>query len=225
MFRLPSRLIDTQIAAALLGKTPQIGLQDLVGEELSIRLDKGFTRTNWAARPLPGGALQYALDDVRHLFALWGILREKLNWLNRLDWLEEDCRTALETPVLTPPIALWSRLKRVRALDAKSRCAALALVEWRERCAQRLNRPRRWLCSGRTAGAHRQSHAAPALTTCRASRGCQESSRGDSATRSCRRLPHRRPQETCTWSTRNGRRSRKANSSDCATGRGSEPGN
>ena len=147
MFRLPSRLIDTQIAAALLGKTPQIGLQNLVGEELSIHLDKGFTRTDWAARPLPGGALKYALDDVRHLFALWEILREKLNGLNRLGWLEEDCRTALETPVLTPPIALWSRLKRVRTLDAKTRCAALALVEWRERCAQRLNRPRRWLCS------------------------------------------------------------------------------
>ena len=147
MFRLPSRLIDTQVAAALLGKTPQIGLQDLVAGELNVRLDKGFTRTNWAARPLPGGALQYALDDVRHLFALWGALREKLNYLNRLDWLEEDCRTALETPVLTPPIALWSRLKRVRALDVRTRCAALALVEWRERSAQRCNRPRRWLCS------------------------------------------------------------------------------
>ena len=147
MFRLPSRLIDTQIAAALLGRTPQIGLQDLVAGELNVRLDKGFTRTNWAARPLPGGALQYALDDVRHLFALWGALRKKLNDLGRLDWLEEDCRTALETPVLTPPAALWSRLRGVRALNARTRCAALALVEWRESCAQRLNRPRRWLCS------------------------------------------------------------------------------
>ena len=147
MFRLPSRLIDTQIAAALLGTTPQIGLQDLVAEELNIRLDKGFTRTNWARRPLPAGALQYAMDDVRHLFALWGVLRRKLRDLNRLDWLEEDCQTALNTPVLTPPIALWSRLRGVRGLDARTRCAALALVEWRERCAQRLNRPRRWLCS------------------------------------------------------------------------------
>ena len=147
MFRLPSRLIDTQIAAALLGKTPQIGLQDLVAEELSVRLDKGFTRTNWARRPLPAGALRYALDDVRHLFALWGVLRGRLKNLNRLDWLEEDCRTALETPVLTPPAALWSRLRGVRALNARTRCAALALVEWRESCAQRLNRPRRWLCS------------------------------------------------------------------------------
>ncbi|MDE0001673.1 MAG: HRDC domain-containing protein [Rhodospirillaceae bacterium] len=147
MFRLPSRLIDTQIAAALLGKTPQIGLQDLVAGELNVHLDKGFTRTNWAARPLPGGALQYALDDVCHLFALWGALRKKLNDLGRLDWLEEDCRTALETPVLTPPAALWSRLRGVRALNARTRCSALALVEWRESCAQRLNRPRRWLCS------------------------------------------------------------------------------
>ena len=63
-----------------------------------------------------------------------------MNDLNRLDWLDEDCRTALETPVLTPPAALWSRLRGVRALDAGTRCAALALVEWRERCAQRLNR-------------------------------------------------------------------------------------
>ena len=147
MFRLPCGLIDTQIAAALLGRTPQIGLQDLVGEELKLRLEKGFTRTNWAARPLPGGALQYALDDVRHLFALWGVLRGQLKNLKRLDWLEEDCRTALETPVLTPPAALWSRLRGVRALNARTRCAALALVEWRESCAQRLNRPRRWLCS------------------------------------------------------------------------------
>lgn len=142
---MPARLIDTQIAAALLGETPQIALQDLVAGELDIRLGKEFTRTDWAARPLPEGALQYALDDVRHLFALWRALRTKLDRLDRLAWLEEDCRTALATPVLTPPDALWSRLPRVRTLNARRRCAALALVEWRERCAQRLNRPRRWI--------------------------------------------------------------------------------
>ncbi len=146
MFQPPSRLIDTQIAAALLGKTPQISLQDLVAEELEIRLNKAFTRTNWAARPLPEGALRYALDDVRHLLDLWNVLRKRLNDLDRLAWLEEDCRTALATPVLTPPIALWSRLRGLRALSTERRCAALAMVEWRERCAQRLNRPRRWLC-------------------------------------------------------------------------------
>ena len=145
--RMPSRLIDTQIAAALLGRAPQIGLQAILAEELNVKLDKEFTRTNWAARPLPGGALRYALDDVRHLFDLWRVLQAKLTDLDRLAWLEEDCRTALETPVLTPPLALWSRLKGARAMDTATRCAALALVRWRERCAQRLDRPRRWVLS------------------------------------------------------------------------------
>ena len=145
--RLPARLIDTQIAAALLGKPPQLGLQGLLAEELNIHLDKEFTRTDWAARPLPDGALQYALDDVRYLIDLWQVLRAKLNDLDRLAWIREDCQTALETPVLTPPVALWSRLKGLRAEDSTAGCAALALVTWRERCAQRLNRPRRWILS------------------------------------------------------------------------------
>ena len=145
--RLPDRLIDTQLAAGLLGYAPQIGLQSLLAEELDIEIDKAFTRANWAARPLPEGALGYALDDVRHLPALWGVLRRKLDGLNRIEWLEEDSRTALDTPVITPAHTLWSRLKGIRAANTDTRCAALALVEWREQCAKRLNRPRGWICS------------------------------------------------------------------------------
>ena len=145
--RLPDRLIDTQLAAGLLGYAPQIGLQSLLAEELDIEIDKAFTRANWAARPLPEGALGYALDDVRHLPALWGALRRKLDGLDRIEWLEEDCRSALDTPVQTPPQMLWSRLKGIGKADTGTRCAALGLVEWRERCAQRLNRPRGWICS------------------------------------------------------------------------------
>ena len=161
MFRLPSRLIDTQIAAALLGKTPQIGLQDLAAEELNVRLDKGFTRTNWARRPLPAGALQYALDDVRHLFALWGVLRGKLKGLNRLGWLEEDCRTALATPVLTPPAALWSRLRggpRAQRQEAVRRPGAGGVA----RAVRPAAEPAAALdLQRRTAGAHRQEDAGP----------------------------------------------------------------
>ncbi len=147
MDRLPDRLIDTQLAAGLLGYAPQIGLQDLLADVLDIEIEKAFTRTNWAARPLPKGALSYALDDVRHLPALWNVLRERLNNLDRLAWLEEDCHTALDTPVITPLHILWSRLKGIRAANTDARCAALALVEWREQCAKRFNRPRGWICS------------------------------------------------------------------------------
>ena len=88
--QLPHELIDTQIAAALLGHTPQIGLQDLVSEEIGVDLDKGFARSDWSRRPLPEAAVRYALDDVRYLLPLWQILAQKLNVLQRGDWLTSD---------------------------------------------------------------------------------------------------------------------------------------
>ncbi len=144
--RGPARLIDTQIAAGLLGYAPQIGLQDLVDEILSVKLDKGFARTNWAKRPLPEPAIHYALDDVRHLADLWQVLKSRLESRGRLDWLEEDCRTALSVPFVTPPATLWSRLKGIGSMERRAQHAALSLIEWRETCAQKLDRPRRWIC-------------------------------------------------------------------------------
>ncbi len=63
--RLPEELVDTQIAAGLIGHAPQIGLQALLANELEVNLSKEHTRTDWSRRPLPEAAVQYALDDVR----------------------------------------------------------------------------------------------------------------------------------------------------------------
>ncbi len=145
--QLPPALVDTQIAAALLGYTPQISLQDLLTEELGVDLDKGFARSDWSRRPLPEAAVRYALDDVRYLLPLWQILTQKLGVLQRADWLKEDCLTALNTPPITPPLTLWTRLRGLRSMGPQPRCAALALVNWRERYAQSLDRPRRWIMS------------------------------------------------------------------------------
>jgi ribonuclease D len=141
----PARIIDTQIAAALLGRAPQVGLQDLVREMLGVELGKGFTRTDWSARPLPEGALRYALDDVAHLLPLWARLEQALGELGRLDWLHEDCRRLLEEAARNDPLVIWARVKNVETLDAESQSAALALVEWREAIARKLDRPRRWI--------------------------------------------------------------------------------
>ena len=143
--KLPSRLIDTQIAAGLLGCAPQIGLGDLLSDVLGVKLDKAYARTNWAKRPLPEAAVHYALDDVRYLPTLWQKLIRELDQRERLAWLEEDCASALSTPPVTPTATLWSRLKGVGSLNDNARCASLALVEWRETCAQTLDRPRRWV--------------------------------------------------------------------------------
>ncbi|MFP6829225.1 MAG: HRDC domain-containing protein [Gammaproteobacteria bacterium] len=145
--RSPVNLIDTQIAAALLGYAPQIGLQALLAEELGVELEKEHTRADWSRRPLPDGALQYALDDVRYLLPLWRKLEQRLNELQRGQWLNSDCRVALDIPPLTPPVALWSRLRGLQSMEPLQQCAALAMVGWRERRAQSLDRPRRWIMS------------------------------------------------------------------------------
>ncbi len=145
--RLPHELVDTQIAAALLGHAPQIGLQDLLAEELGVKLEKAHTRTDWSRRPLPDAAVQYALDDVRYLLPLWQRLEQKLEGLQRGDWLKADCLAALSIPPVTPPLILWTRLRGLRSMGPAHQCAALALVSWRERYAQSLNRPRRWIMS------------------------------------------------------------------------------
>jgi ribonuclease D len=142
----PARIVDTQIAAALLGRAPQVGLQELVREMLGVELGKGFTRTDWSARPLPEGALRYALDDVAHLLPLWQRLEQALVDLGRLDWLHEDCRRLLEEGA-SDPLVIWARLKNVQTLDTVTQSTALALVEWREATARKLDRPRRWIMS------------------------------------------------------------------------------
>ncbi len=145
--RAPQELVDTQIAAGLLGHAPQIGLQDLLAEELGVTLEKEHTRTDWIRRPLPDGAVQYALDDVRYLLPLSELLAQKLDVLQRGDWLKADCVAALSIPPVTPPVTLWARLRGLRSMGPQQQCAALALVSWRERYAQTLDRPRRWIMS------------------------------------------------------------------------------
>lgn len=142
---LPKKLIDTQVAAGLVGYAPQIGLQDLLQKVLGVRLEKEYTRTDWSARPLPAAALAYARDDVRSLNALWAALAARLEALGRGGWLQQDCTLLLREPPVVPPEQIWARLKGLRALDPAGRAAALSLVVWREERARSRNRPRRWI--------------------------------------------------------------------------------
>jgi ribonuclease D len=143
--RMPPRLIDTQVAAALTGCAPQIGLEGLLQRTLGVELGESFARTDWSRRPLPEAALRYALDDVRYLLPAWERLNLELDRAGRREWLREECERILAEQPVADTTAVWSRLKGVHGLPFASQCAALALVRWRETAAQRSNRPRRWL--------------------------------------------------------------------------------
>lgn len=143
--RMPPRLIDTQVAAALTGYAPQVGLEGLLLRAVGVELGESFARTDWSRRPLPEAPFRYALDDVRYLLAAWQRLDADLDKLGRRDWLREDCQRLLAERPVADPTAVWSRLKGVHMLPFAGQCAALALVRWRETAAQRSDRPRRWL--------------------------------------------------------------------------------
>ena len=136
--RLPPRLIDTQIAAALCGYAPQIGLETLLVRTLGIELGESYARTDWSRRPLPAAPLQYALDDVRHLLAAWDRLEAQLAELGRTEWLDEDCARALAEPPEADALSVWARLKGVHGLPfAGAMRGARARALARDGCAAR----------------------------------------------------------------------------------------
>ena len=64
---VPRPIFDTQVAAALLGQTQQIGYAPLVHSLCGVKLKKADSFTDWSARPLSASQLKYAEDDVVYL--------------------------------------------------------------------------------------------------------------------------------------------------------------
>ena len=143
--RLPSRLIDTQIAAAMVGLPLQTGLQGLLERTLGVTIGKEHTRADWSQRPLPEPLVRYALDDVRYLIAAWLELEAELGSRGRATWFEEDCKRQLAVPIEPDLATLFDRTRGTGSLRGKRRAAAYALLDWREQRAQAQNRPRRWI--------------------------------------------------------------------------------
>lgn len=144
--QVPSRIIDTQIAAGLLGHPPQIGYANLVEALLGIRLAKAETRTDWSRRPLTPAQLAYAAEDVAHLPALHTLLTDRLQAASREDWAREDCAALLETDQYeSRPDQAWQRLPSIPYLPVAVQARARRLAAWREARATQVNRPRKWI--------------------------------------------------------------------------------
>ncbi len=139
-------LFDTQIAAALLGQSAQIGYGTLVSQRLGVSLAKGHTRTDWSRRPLSEAQLEYAADDVRYLAKLYVDLRTALENAGRLDWLEQEVveLEQVDTFEIDPRYA-WRRLRGLDRLKPEQRATAKLLAGWREELAVRHDKPRGWI--------------------------------------------------------------------------------
>jgi len=144
--KMPGHIVDTQIAAGLLGYAPQMGYATLVKELFDIDIPKSHTRADWSRRPLADAHLQYAAEDVEYLLPAYDILAERLDKAGRLTWAEEDAAQLLSPELydIEPRLAI-DRMKGARNLRGKRRAAAARLAAWRESEALRANRPRQWI--------------------------------------------------------------------------------
>ncbi len=145
---IPTPLFDTQIAAALLGHTLQIGYGSLVSSVCGVTLKKGDSFTDWTRRPLSKSQLAYAADDVIYLPKLYRKMYAKLEKLGRLSWLDADfAALAEEERYKNNPQERYRKLKRVNQLSRKQLSAAREVAAWREEAAMQRNVPRKWLIS------------------------------------------------------------------------------
>ena len=143
---LPQNIFDTQIAASLLGYPMQIGIKNLLMDELGINIEKSETRSDWSKRPLHPKQLNYAIEDVAYLMELGKSLKKKLKLKGRLEWSEEDCKRMLATKTgLMDQENALKKIKGIKKLNSKFQNAAIELANWRENESARKNIPRKWL--------------------------------------------------------------------------------
>ena len=140
--KLPGRLVDLQIAAALAGYGFSLSHGTLTQELLGIRLRKGETLTDWRKRPLTSQQVQYAFDDVRHLLPMWETLSSALNELGRMNWAEEEFAGLVRRSVADEPgVERWRKLSGITNWDRRRLTTIRALYQWRDAKAARQNRP------------------------------------------------------------------------------------
>lgn len=143
----PAVLFDTQVAAGFLGMSSP-SLAALVERFAGVRLAKGHRLADWAHRPLSEGECRYAANDVAHLLHLYERLTAKLEEKGRLTWALAECETLLARDrSYQDPDTAWWRMKDSRALRGDSRNVAQTVAAWRERRAERLDIPPRFVLS------------------------------------------------------------------------------
>src|SRR5580693_10002555 len=83
---IPAPLVDTQVAAMVLGYGDSISYEQLVQRITGDSLDKSHRFTDWTRRPLAEAQLAYAVSDVTHLRDVYLALVNDLQRRGRADW-------------------------------------------------------------------------------------------------------------------------------------------
>src|SRR5256884_6447816 len=138
---IPHPIVDTQVAAMVLGYGDSISYDQLVQRITGDRLDKSYRFTDWTRRPLSEAQLTYAISDVTHLRDVYLKLSADLDARGRIDWMREEMKvlTSPDTYRFEPEHA-WERMK-TRVRKPKELPILIEGAAWREREAQERDVP------------------------------------------------------------------------------------
>src|SRR5512139_3177313 len=139
---IPHPIVDSQVAAMVLGYGDSISYDQLVQRITGDVLDKSNRFTDWTRRPLTDAQVTYALSDVTHLRSVYVKLAADLAKRGRASWVESEMGvlTSPETYRMDPERA-WERLK-TRVRKPKELAVLMEVAAWREREAQTRDVPR-----------------------------------------------------------------------------------
>jgi ribonuclease D len=139
---IPTPLVDTQVAAMVLGYGDSISYEQLVQRITGDSLDKSHRFTDWTRRPLAEAQLAYAVSDVTHLRDVYIRLAADLEERGRIEWMRDELKvlTSPDTYRMEPEHA-WERLK-TRVRKPKELAVLIEVAGWREREARNRDVPR-----------------------------------------------------------------------------------
>lgn len=139
---VPTPIFDTQIAAMVCDFGDNVAYNVLVEKITGTHLKKNAQFTDWSKRPLSTKQMQYAIDDVVYLDAVYLQLDKLLKERDRIHWLKQEMSTleSHETYQNNPEDS-WKRIK-IRSDNSETLMILKELAAWREQSAKDRNVPR-----------------------------------------------------------------------------------
>ncbi len=146
--QVPPQVFDTQIAASLVSRDHQLGLQKLIRSYCGKDIPKDETRSDWTKRPLSESQLTYAALDVVCLLQVYDALLARLDALGRTAWCVEECQRLVDAYGVESDNARYYRsIGDAWKLKGKKLQVLQALAEWRETVARERDKPRGFIFS------------------------------------------------------------------------------
>ncbi|MEN1681068.1 MAG: HRDC domain-containing protein [Planctomycetota bacterium] len=137
----PAGIFDTQLAAAFCSTEYPAAYSSVVSRFLGKKVLKGEQRTDWRRRPLSDEQINYALEDVRHLFPLHDTIAKRIEDHGRTDWLTTETAEFLTEVVSFRDRERWRKVSGAGNLGPRGLAIVRELWRWRQAEAERRDLP------------------------------------------------------------------------------------